>query len=312
MSDGVDAAADASAFADAPVAEAAFGDSALADVADASAGEPQDATAEGLGGDASRGDTDAACPGASLMPNYCLSDTACGPYGRCAVPLGICPGGTCEYACCGIGGACCTTGFDCCSGVCEAGVCTALLNACTTDKDCASGAVCMSGTCWYPPGGSCTGSWQCSTSDCSGGQCACNAGAQFPAGPCRTTADCCLGVCAATDGGMQTCQPVGPGGVCHVDDDCGGFDICINGQCACLPGGAMAQNGAKSGCCSGTIHGPSTCWSAVHEGCTTAVVDCFGGQCVGGTCACVGPQGGCGVDADCCAGATKCTNGVCQ
>jgi hypothetical protein len=185
-------------------------------------------------------------------------------------------------------------------------------------QDASSGAFCPSRS----------GYFACENNVCSRAVQACTAGtcegyAQLaPAcGPCPTcaclTASANTVLASCTDDGAGgvtfTVRPPGPdGSSCRTDSDCW-QGLCQNEVCLCTPAGSVPNSvNAVDSCCSKDYSfGKCAAQAGVSE-CTTRVQDCFGGECVGGICACVGAGGDCLKDADCCAGATKCVNNTCQ
>ena len=168
-----------------------------------------------------------------------------------------------------------------------------------------------------------SGYFACGTDLCSRGIQACATGLcewygeiEPSCGPCLTC-DCLR----ASPMDLSMCTDDGAGGItfalwagvegdpCKADENCANA-ACLNGFCHCMPAGA-SQPGVANGCCSGWEQ-EGVCTAQAGSGCTTRVPDCNGGTCTAGTCTCVGSGGYCNFDTDCCAGTTRCVQGMCQ
>jgi hypothetical protein len=300
-----DTAADAGGDALTTTVDATRDDDALTSPADGGGGDSTagsiDAAVDALPADAPADvvtiDAYVCGPPPSLM-GCCRSNSDCGPIGACARSYSGCRS---LSQCCTVTGACCSSDYDCCTNHCVNGACA----VCAKDADCPTGWLCFQGACRGTPGAACANTSDCFGDRCSAGACACLFPLSGSWAPwdnwCRTDADCCFGVCTSSG-----CQYVPLGGACRVDNDCD-LALCQGGICKCLPAGSPEQGEA---CCS-RRSSLGVCFASPGDPCSTLATDCYGGTCTG-TCACVGPGGGCTTDTDCCAGATKCNQDRCQ
>jgi hypothetical protein len=145
------------------------------------------------------------------------------------------------------------------------------------------------------------GATACSRSlhTCLQGTCEWTGGLAPECSPCPT----CECLRASASLGVTDCQ----------DDGEGGLTIALSSGTAaasCQPAGTVGQ-GDGSDCCSGwAVSGE--CTAQAGSPCSTSVVDCYGGTCTAGTCACIGPSGYCSADSDCCSGASRCVDNLCR
>jgi hypothetical protein len=299
VADVVDDATVADVVDDAPTSDASVHDAVIQDV------RIEDVLVADVAADSSP--SIGPCRGPAPAPVQCdvYSDAACGPFGSCNHYDSQ------SYWCCGAAFACCSSPADCCGQECIGGTCSSAGQPCSTDADCNNGTLCLQGVfgrgvghgvCLKWPGSACNVAIECTSYGCDGGGCTC--GYQYDV--CRTDADCCVGICV-----QGSCDFSGEGGRCSKDSDCSN-GACVGGQCQCIPAGSPAAAGPSDHCCSrGELLGVCIAQGGGHSGCTTRVPDCYGGACVNGTCARVGPTGYCNVDSECCARATACVQGRC-
>lgn len=254
------------------------------------------------------------CPTGCCAGNVCRvrSLTACGPEGGMCTACdslaadGCSAGGTCQ---CG-GGPPCDAGQRCDGGVC---VCDGI-----SCDGCCNGDACETGDGATSCGAGGAACEDCGAATCAGGVCSSCNSSTCPDGCCSgaTCRPAALGTCGTGGAACTSCNPTvadqcvdgscacGPGG------PCGPGQRCVSGTCRCdstsCPDGCCAGNQCRArsaSTCGVAGEACTTCSSTLADNCDEAG-DCvcgsrpacsMGQRCVGGDCVCDGTScaGGC-------------------
>ena len=242
--------------------------------------------------------------------------------GSCSSPSEICTGSDscCDTAlckpapftprCCVGPGERCAGSLECCGwmlcGDDDTCQCQATGSACIEDSECCDGGICRLGTC--APSNMCEG----------------------PREPCMDDSQCCRGgglrceVIIASEMEEQKKCCAGSEAGCRDSQDCCGWMLCEDGECACQGADAFCEGDEE--CCDGHICVLGTCavdtgmCGRVGEACDIAEpTSCCGisrcqniGSATGPTQCCGRPDDTCEINSECC-GMMECgTDGQCE